>query len=82
MTKATHCGNAGRMGLEAALLDGHIGMETFTDAQVHRPAIAALLAKTHLDMDPHERPPFLHSRESQRTGLHTHDRTVLPRVGA
>jgi aconitate decarboxylase len=36
----------------AALLDGHIGMETFTDAQVRRPAIAALLAKTHLDMDP------------------------------
>jgi 2-methylcitrate dehydratase PrpD len=36
----------------AALLDGRIGMETFTDAQVHRPEIAALLAKTHLDMNP------------------------------
>jgi aconitate decarboxylase len=35
----------------AALLDGHIGMETFTDAQVRRPAIAALLAKTQLHMD-------------------------------
>jgi aconitate decarboxylase len=34
-----------------ALLDGHIGMETFTDAQVRRPAIAALLAKTQLHMD-------------------------------
>jgi aconitate decarboxylase len=35
----------------AALLDGHIGMETFTDAQVRRPAITALLAKTQLHMD-------------------------------
>jgi aconitate decarboxylase len=36
----------------AALLDGRIGMETFTDAQVRRPEIAALVAKTHLDMNP------------------------------
>jgi 2-methylcitrate dehydratase PrpD len=36
----------------AALLDGHIGMETFTDAQVRRPEIAALLAKTRLEMNP------------------------------
>jgi aconitate decarboxylase len=36
----------------AALLDGHIGMETFTDAQVRRPEIAALLAQTRVDMDP------------------------------
>jgi aconitate decarboxylase len=35
----------------AALLDGRIGMETFTDAQVRRPEIAALLAKVELDME-------------------------------
>ena len=36
----------------AALLDGHISMATFTDEQVRRPAIAELLAKTQLRMDP------------------------------
>jgi aconitate decarboxylase len=36
----------------AALLDGHIGMGTFTDEQVRRPEIAELLAKTQLDMNP------------------------------
>jgi 2-methylcitrate dehydratase PrpD len=36
----------------SALLDGHITMATFTDEQVRRPAIAALLAKTHVRMDP------------------------------
>jgi aconitate decarboxylase len=36
----------------AALLDGRVGMETFTDEQVRRPAIAELLAKTQLHMDP------------------------------
>lgn len=36
----------------AALLDGRVTMETFTDAQVRRPEIAALLAKTHLHMNP------------------------------
>jgi aconitate decarboxylase len=36
----------------AALLDGRITMETFTDAQVRRPEIAALLAKTRLEMNP------------------------------
>jgi 2-methylcitrate dehydratase PrpD len=35
----------------SALLDGHIGMGTFTDEQVRRPAIADLLAKTQLHMD-------------------------------
>jgi 2-methylcitrate dehydratase PrpD len=36
----------------SALLDGRIGMDTFTDAQVRRPAIADLLAKTQVRMDP------------------------------
>ena len=36
----------------SALLDGRIGMGTFTDAQVRRPEIAELLAKTPLHMDP------------------------------
>jgi 2-methylcitrate dehydratase PrpD len=35
-----------------AVLEGRIGVETFTDEQVRRPEIAALLAKTHVDMDP------------------------------
>jgi 2-methylcitrate dehydratase PrpD len=36
----------------AALLDGRIGMETFTDTAVRRSEIAELLAKTQLHMDP------------------------------
>jgi aconitate decarboxylase len=36
----------------SALLDGRITMETFTDEQVRRPAIADLLAKTRVRMDP------------------------------
>ena len=36
----------------SALLDGHITMGTFTDEQVRRPAIAEILAKTRLRMDP------------------------------
>jgi 2-methylcitrate dehydratase PrpD len=36
----------------SALLDGHIGMETFTDEQVRRPMIAEMLAKTQVRMDP------------------------------
>jgi aconitate decarboxylase len=35
----------------SAALDGRIGMDTFTDAQVRRPEITALLAKPRLDMD-------------------------------
>jgi 2-methylcitrate dehydratase PrpD len=42
----------GRIRVASALLDGRIGMDTFTDEQVRRPAIAELLAKTHLRMDP------------------------------
>src|SRR6266850_2406923 len=36
----------------SALLDGHINMGTFTDEQVRRPAIAEILAKTRVRMDP------------------------------
>lgn len=36
----------------SALLDGHIGMDTFTDESVHRPAVQALLASTQLTMSP------------------------------
>jgi aconitate decarboxylase len=36
----------------SALLDGRIGMDTFTDEKVHRPAAQALLASTHLTMNP------------------------------
>jgi 2-methylcitrate dehydratase PrpD len=41
----------GRIRVASALLDGRIGMETFTDAQIRRPAVAEPLAKTQLHMD-------------------------------
>ena len=53
---APHTGLEGKFSFQytvaAALLDGRIGMETFTDPQVRRPEIAGLLAKTELHMDP------------------------------
>ena len=36
----------------AALLDGQIGIQTFTDEAVHRPEVQALLEKTTVDMKP------------------------------
>jgi 2-methylcitrate dehydratase PrpD len=36
----------------AALLDGEVGMGTFTDDRLHDPEMQALLAKTTLTMDP------------------------------
>ncbi len=39
----------------AAVLDGHISMETFTDAMVQRPAAQALLARVHRYRIPDER---------------------------
>jgi aconitate decarboxylase len=36
----------------SALLDGRIGMDTFTDESVRRPAVQALLANTQLTMSP------------------------------
>ncbi len=37
--------------MASALLDGHVGIHTFTEEKLHRPAMQALLGKVTLEMD-------------------------------
>ncbi|MEI7710800.1 MAG: MmgE/PrpD family protein [Rhodospirillales bacterium] len=37
--------------MASALLDGHVGIHTFTESQLHRPEMQALLGKIALEMD-------------------------------
>lgn len=62
MVKCTHCGNVAQAGLEgkfsfqytvaAALLDGKVGIETFTDARRFSADMVALLDRIELTRDP------------------------------